>query len=108
MVMSTFQTSVPSTSSHATGNSWIKRYPIMSMLVLMFVLAWPLLISEATDSYGLTQLNLPQWLGLLTGWAPGIAAFAITALVSGKLGVRALLHKTFRWRVGVQWYVVAL
>jgi len=32
----------------------------------------------------------------------------LTVLVDGKAGLRELLSRLFRWRVGVQWYAVAL
>jgi membrane protease YdiL (CAAX protease family) len=85
---------------------WIKRHPVMAMVILMYLLAWPKLVASATDSYGLTQLHLPFLLDIFTGWSPGIAAFIITALVQGKQGVRELGHKILRWRVGVQWYAI--
>lgn len=88
--------------------TWLKRHPIIAMVALMYLLAWPKLIAEATDSYGLTHLHLSSLLDILTGWAPGIAAFTITALVQGRPGVVELRRKTFRWRVGARWYAVAL
>jgi membrane protease YdiL (CAAX protease family) len=106
--MSTLDTTVPAVSSQSAVNSWIKHHPIIAMVALMYLLAWPKLIAEATDSYGLTHLHLSPLLDILTGWAPAIAAFTITALVGGKRGVRQLGRKTFRWRVGARWYIVAL
>jgi membrane protease YdiL (CAAX protease family) len=85
---------------------WIKRYPIVAMVMLMYLLAWPKLIADALDSYGLTQLHLSPLLDLFTGWSPGIAAFTITALVRGRKGTRELGRKMLRWRVGASWYVV--
>ena len=76
------------------------------MIILMYFLAWPKLVASATDSYGLTQLHLPFLLDIFTGWAPGIAAFTITALVQGKQGMRELGRKILRWRVGAQWYAL--
>jgi len=39
---------------------------------------------------------------------PALGAFLITALESGKAGVRQLLRRIVLWRVGIQWYLVAL
>ena len=78
------------------------------MITLMYLLAWPKLIADATDSYGLTQFHLSPLLDLFTGWSPGIAAFTITALVQGRQGVQELGRKVLRWRVGACWYVVVL
>jgi membrane protease YdiL (CAAX protease family) len=87
---------------------WIIRHPIVAMVTLLYLLAWPKLIADALDSYGWTQLQLSPWFDLLTGWAPAIAAFTITALVSGAPAVRELRLKIFHWRVGLRWYALAL
>jgi uncharacterized protein len=39
---------------------------------------------------------------------PTIGAFAVTAIVAGRVGVRQLLASIGRWRVHVGWYAVAL
>jgi membrane protease YdiL (CAAX protease family) len=88
--------------------AWIKEHPILAMIALMYMLAWPRLIASATDSYGLTQLHLSPLFDIFTGWAPGIAAFTITALVQGKAGAQELGRKILRWRVGGPWYVVVV
>jgi CAAX protease family protein len=37
-----------------------------------------------------------------------LPAFLVTAAKDGEAGVRALLHRILRWRVGVRWYLLAL
>jgi membrane protease YdiL (CAAX protease family) len=39
---------------------------------------------------------------------PTVAALIVTALTSGRAGVRALLRKLLIWRVGLRWYAVAI
>jgi uncharacterized protein len=95
-------------SLKAWVTSWVKRHPIIAMVALVYLLAWPFLITLATDSYGLTHFNLSPLFNIPTGFAPAIAAFVVTAIVGGKEGLRELLRKTLRWRVGWQWYLVAL
>lgn len=106
--MTTLKTTMPTLPIYVAVHAWIKRHPVLAMVVLMYLLAWPKLVAGATDSYGLTHLHLSPLLDILTGWAPAIAAFTITALVGGKQSVRILRHKTFHWRVGLGWYGVAL
>lgn len=45
---------------------------------------------------------------LSTFTGPALAAVIVTALTSGWGGVRLLLSRVIRWRVGIQWYAVAL
>jgi uncharacterized protein len=37
-----------------------------------------------------------------------VPAFIVTALVSGKAGVRDLARRSFRWRVPLRWYLINL
>ena len=77
------------------------------MYGLMFLLAWPFLIMDALGSQGLIS-KPPMILGFATGWAPGIAAIVVTAMIAGRQGVSDLLRRFLIWRVGLQWYLVAL
>jgi membrane protease YdiL (CAAX protease family) len=104
--MSMLQPVASRANSEGALLGWIKRHPVVAMIFLTYLLAWPKLVASATDSYGLTQLHLPFWLDIFTGWSPGIAAFTITALVQGKQGMRELGCKILRWRVGAQWYAI--
>jgi membrane protease YdiL (CAAX protease family) len=46
---------------------------------------------------------------ILAGLAgPTLASFVMTAVTSGKAGVRQLLRRYVLWRVGIQWYLLVL
>ncbi|WP_037826415.1 type II CAAX endopeptidase family protein [Streptomyces sp. NRRL F-5630] len=55
-------------------------------------------------------LGTTQVLGVLPGayLGPIGAAFAMTALVDGRTGLRAWTRRLWRWRVGGRWYAVTL
>ncbi|HEX9386927.1 MAG TPA: CPBP family glutamic-type intramembrane protease [Anaerolineales bacterium] len=88
----------------------IKRQPLLSMYIILFVLGWSGLILQVIDSQGVLSMPSPVAfiVQILTGWAPGIATVLITAVIAGRVGVRDLLRRFLIWRVGLQWYVVAL
>ena len=44
----------------------------------------------------------------MSGYGPALSAMIVTALLSGKQGLRELFSRLVRWRVGIQWYAVAL
>ena len=95
-------------TSDETGlKAFVKRHQLISMYILLFVLAWSVLIPQALYSQGLLSAPLPAFLEILTGWAPGIAAVVVTTIVMGRAGVRELLRRFLVWRVGVQWYLTA-
>jgi hypothetical protein len=87
--------------------SWIVRHPIATFLVLVYATTTALVfIPRALTEPGL----LPGGATLLEnvlGWAV-VPAFIVTALVSGKAGVRDLARRSFRWRVPLRWYLISL
>jgi membrane protease YdiL (CAAX protease family) len=42
----------------------------------------------------------------LAVYAPSISAIVVTAWTAGGAGLRDLLSRLFRWRVGIQWYLI--
>ena len=105
--MTTFASN-SSASTHESGfRSFVKRNPLISMYVLLFLLAWPFLIMDALGSQGLIS-KPPIILGFATGWAPGIAAIVVSMIVAGRAGLKELFRRFLIWRVGVQWYIVGM
>ena len=45
---------------------------------------------------------------LIGDYGPAMAALLVTAVQSGRPGVRSLLHTFFEWKGGWQWYAIAL
>ena len=76
----------------------IRRHPLIAYFVLAYVLTWWI--------YPL--LHLSPLIGLAGLFGPALAAIIMAAITDGKPGVKALLSRTVRWRVGLPWYVVAL
>ena len=85
---------------------FIKRNPLLAMYIIMFTIAWSIMIPRALHSQGILSTPLPGFLEILTGWSPAIAAIAVSAVLAGREGVRALLGRLLIWKVGVRWYLV--
>ena len=89
----------------------VARHPAAAFLVMAFGFGWtsmiPILLSE--DGFGVLPIELPltlvQTLATLLGLA--VPAFLVTAATGGKEGVRDLLSRLLRWRVGIRWYLIA-
>jgi uncharacterized protein len=79
--------------------SLVRRYPLITFFVLACALAWWIWILYA---FGIT------FLGPIFALGPFLAAIIVTALTRGKVGLKALLSRMVRWRVGLSWYAVAL
>lgn len=96
-------TSIPIRSSIT---SLIKQHPVVSMYMIMFGLAWPVMIMEALRSMGMLAVPVPASLAVVTGWAPGLSAIIVSAVVSGRAGVSELLRRFLIWRLKLRWYFV--
>jgi membrane protease YdiL (CAAX protease family) len=82
--------------------STIRQYPVASFLLAAYVIFWacwmPVLFLDAPP-------RLFSAIGAILGLA--LPAFLVTAAVDGRPGVRDLLRRTLRWRVGIGWYLFA-
>jgi membrane protease YdiL (CAAX protease family) len=56
----------------------------------------------------LLGLDLALWDSFGTIFGVTLPAFLVTAAIEGRAGVRDLARRSLRWRVGLQWYFVAL
>jgi membrane protease YdiL (CAAX protease family) len=106
--MSTMTTAVQPT----TGSSFarlLRRSPLLTFFVLAFALTWPLEIVDALGSHGVLPFRVSIPLQLLgVAYMPTVAALIVTALTSGRAGVRALLRTLLIWRVSIRWYAIAI
>ncbi|HKY53172.1 MAG TPA: type II CAAX endopeptidase family protein [Anaerolineales bacterium] len=95
-------------STHESGlKAFVKRNPLISMYALLFLLGWPVQILDALASHGLAP-KPPTIFTIATGLTPAIAAVIVTAVLTGRAGVKDLFRRFLIWRMGVQWYVVGL
>lgn len=103
--MSTITNALP--NEQKGNSSFIKRNPLLSMYIIMFTVAWSVMIPQALYSQGILSAPLPEFIEILTGWVPGIAAIVVSAVLAGRQGVRELLGRFLIWRVGMGWYLVS-
>jgi uncharacterized protein len=86
----------------------IKRHPLAAFFTLACSLTWfGGWASDALYNGTLLSIALALPLALLIP-GPLIAALIVTALTSGKPGLRALLRSLTQWRVSLHWYLIAL
>ena len=95
-------------STHESGlKTFVKRNPLISMYMLLFLLGWPVQILDALASHGLAS-KPPAILSIATGLTPAIAAIIVTAILAGRAGVKDLFRRFLIWRVGIQWYALGI
>jgi CAAX protease family protein len=89
----------------------LRNKPLVSFFVLAYTVSWLLWIPVVI--LGLPVFNQATHappLYILPGIAIGVtgSAFLMTAVTQGKAGVRRLLQRLTWWRVGPQWFAVAV
>jgi membrane protease YdiL (CAAX protease family) len=92
------------------------RHPVASFLVMLYAITWTVFLPVVLQARGLLALPIDLSQGLAFNAVLAIAsilgialpALLVTAATSGKAGVRDVLSRCLRWRVGVRWYLIAL
>jgi membrane protease YdiL (CAAX protease family) len=89
--------------------SWIVRHPIATFLVLVYATTTALVfVPRVLTEPGLLPGGATPHGVLVNVLGSAVPAFVVTALVSGKVGVRDLARRSFRWRVPLRWYLISL
>jgi CAAX protease family protein len=104
-------------SSFSSLRRFVARCPVAAFLVMLYTVTWIIFLPVVLQGRGL----LAQPIGISEGLALNVVVFAIasmlgvalsaflvTAATGGKAGVRDLLRRCLRWRVGLRWYLIAL
>jgi membrane protease YdiL (CAAX protease family) len=89
--------------------AFAKGHPLVLFFVLAFAFSWAAWAPAVALSRGPSEpQTLAALLHLLGGLGPMLSAFVVSALAGGVAGIRELLGRVFRWRVGLGWWVVAI
>jgi membrane protease YdiL (CAAX protease family) len=87
---------------HSALGRLVAGHPVFAFLIMVCALGWSTLI--ATFTLGLPAMFSTS-LGAVFGF--GLPAFLVTAATGGRAGVKDLLGRSLRWRVGIGWYLLA-
>src|SRR5438094_6237456 len=82
--------------------SVVRSYPLIGFFVLAYALSWwttPLYVAGVAPFFP----DLP-----FLGTGPLLASLIVTAIASGRAGLKELGARMIRWRVGWRWYAAAL
>lgn len=88
--------------------AFMRRHALLCYFFIAYTLSWlgwlPLVLSQ--EGLKLLPYHSSMITGILGGaLGPIGAGFLMTAVTSGKAGVRQLLGRFLLWRVGAQWYL---
>ena len=87
-------------------SAMIKRRPLAAIYIIMFSIGWSVMIPQALYSQGMLSAPLPVFFEIFIGWAAGIAALIVSAIVAGRAGVREIFGRFLIWKIDLKWYFV--
>jgi membrane protease YdiL (CAAX protease family) len=94
------------------STTFITRHPVLTYFALTFAISWGgFVLVVGPGGFPGTGSQFDALLpfvasAMLAG--PAVAGILLTVLLSGTAGLRELLSRLLRWRVGARWYVAAL
>ena len=96
-----------------TIRAFVKSHPLLSFYALAFAITWGgliIVVGGPSEVLGSPELLGARFAFVMLAWlaGPSVASILMTGLVYGREGLRDLLTRVTRWRVGVRWYAVAL
>jgi len=85
--------------------AWVSDHPLLAYVLLAYLISWswwvPLAVAGVKTRPGQGwPTHLPGLLGA------AIAAILVTALAQGRVGLRGLAARAYRWRVPARWYLL--
>jgi len=86
----------------------IKKYALVFFFLLAYLCTWSNWLPQALNSRGLTSVQVPGFLTILSGYGPALAAIIVVLLAYGWQSLRELFGRLLRWHVGIHWYLIAL
>ena len=76
-----------------TITALVKRHPLVVFFILAYALTWPLIPLVSVS---------PLW-GFPALFDPTLAVVIVAAITDGRPGLRELVGRLVRWRVGARW-----
>ena len=108
-------TAIPRSATPPLLKRMVIDHPLVAFFVLAFLGGWLVLLPTVLfeSGFGLIPIDIPAPAVMLSFIpaamaGPALGAFVVTRMVEGKQGTRQLLRRILRWRVGVQWYLIAV
>src|SRR5512133_1934772 len=83
--------------------AWASRHSLVLYFLLAFAISWALEIPLALLKQGFLQARVPSAIHYLASFGPMTAALIVTGLTQGRHGIRMLLARLLKWRVGLRW-----
>src|SRR5687768_7491261 len=85
----------------------VARHPVLAFMLISLGIGFVTAAIPPIVDSEILPLGRPLH-GVFMSLGAGLAAFLVTAALSGRAGVADLTRRSVRWRVPVRWYLIAL
>jgi CAAX protease family protein len=85
----------------------VARHPVLAFMAISLGIGFATTVIRPIVDSEILPLGRPLH-GVFMSLGAGLAAFLVTAALSGRAGVADLGRRSVRWRVPVRWYLIAL
>src|SRR5215210_4027056 len=103
--------SVPAATRQPATHSVLRRlvvsHPVVAFLVMVYTVSPAVALVPVLTRRDILPFDLALYDSLAPIFGVALPAFLVVAATSGKDGVRDLLSRSLRWRVGFWWYLFA-
>jgi membrane protease YdiL (CAAX protease family) len=89
-------------------SDWTKQHPLVAYFALAYTITWTVGLWIAASQRGWIGVQVPASAHFLASYGPMLSAFIVTGMTAGAAGIRELVGRMTRWRVGIRWILVAL
>jgi CAAX protease family protein len=91
----------------SAANRGVARHPVLAFMLISLGVGFVTAVIPPIVDSEILPFGLPLH-GVFMSLGAGLAAFVVTAALSGRAGVADLGRRGVRWRVPVRWYLIAL
>jgi len=108
----------PRVESESAAVAWTARHPVTAFFIMTFAIAYPVMALPVLADHGVIPAGwMPQVTGIDTERIASVllvfaallpATLWVTWAVDGRTGVRELVQRMFRWRIGAGWWLLVL
>jgi uncharacterized protein len=94
-------------NARSSARRGVARHPVLAFMLISVGIGFVTAAIPPIVDSEILPFGLPLH-GVFMSLGAGLAAFLVTAALSGRAGVADLTRRSGRWRVPVRWYLIAL
>ena len=88
-------------------SNWVREHQLVTYFLLAYAISWIIVAPVIASAQGFIDVPVPFALHYLNDFCPLLAALITAGIANGAEGLRELLRRMVRWRVGMGWVFIA-